>query len=136
MPAALMVPTVVLPPAPPLTCQFTAVEGAPPTVALKVCVLPEPATNVALVGEMPTALRLDRSISARQAVLPAPAGADVEAELGVTVTSALSVLPASSVTVTRTVNDPLAGATTVAVAAVEPLMVGGVVPLEPTTVHA
>jgi hypothetical protein len=59
-----------------------------------------------------------------------------EAELGVTVTSALSMLPASSVTETRTVNDPLAGATTVAVGAVEPFMVGGGVPLEPTTVHA
>ena len=136
MPAALMLPTVVFPPATPLTCQLTALEAVPPTVALKVCVFPEPATNVALVGEMPTAMRPDKSMSARQAVLPAPAGADVEAEFGVTVTSALSVLPASSVTVTRTVNDPLAGATTVAVGAVEPFMVGGVVPLEPTTVHA
>ena len=136
MPAALMVPTVVLPPPTPPTCQMTALEAAPPTVALKVCVFPEPAINVALVGEMPTAVRPDISMSARQAVLPALAGADVAAELGVTVTSALSMLPASSVTVTRTVNDPLAGATTVAVGAVEPFMVGGGVPLEPTTVHA
>ena len=45
-------------------------------------------------------------MAARQAVPPAVAGAAVEAELVVTVTSALSTAPWSSVTVSRTTNEP------------------------------
>src|SRR5688500_6972721 len=52
--------------------------------------------------------------SARHAVVPAFAGAVVEVDVEVTVMSALSALPASSVTVNRTTAVPEAGACNVA----------------------
>jgi hypothetical protein len=62
-------------------------------------------------------------MSARQAWVPALAGADVVAEVLRTVTSATSPAPWSSVTVRRTTNEePPEGATTVAVAVSAPLM--------------
>lgn len=53
-------------------------------------------------------------------VFIATAGAEVVAAAGDTTTSAVSIFPASSVTVSRTVNDPDVGATTVAVAVFAP----------------
>ena len=62
-----------------------------------------------------------------QAVMPALAGARLVALFGVTVTSAKSVRPWSSVTVTRTVKEFVVGAMTVAVAVLAPTMAGGLV---------
>jgi len=62
---------------------------------------------------------------AAQAVAPAFAGAAEVALAELTTTSAASVRPWSSVTVTRTVNVPEAGAITVAVEVFAPVMAGG-----------
>jgi len=64
---------------------------------------------------------------AAQAVVPALADAEVVALAGRTMTSAESVRPWSSVTVTRTVSVPEAGAMTVAVDVVAPVIAGGLV---------
>ncbi len=60
----------------------------------------------------------------RHATEPAEAGALVSAAVGVTMTSAASWRPRSSVTVRRTVNDPDAGATTIAVSVFSPRIPG------------
>lgn len=72
---------------------------------------------------------------AAQGLLPAFAGAWLVALAGVTVTSALSIRPWLSVTVTRSLTDPEVGATTVAVLVLAPRMAGGLV-VGSTTVHA
>ena len=73
--------------------------------------------------------------AARQALLPALAGAAVLALLLLSVMSAASWRPRLSVTVRRSVVVPVAGATTTAVAVLAPTIPGGA-PLELTTVHA
>jgi hypothetical protein len=72
---------------------------------------------LAVVGATATA-----TVDGQPSVFVATAGAAVVAEADDTTTSAVSSFPASSVTVSRTVNDPDAGATTVAVAVFAPMI--------------
>lgn len=108
-PPAEIVPTVALPPAMPLTCHVTVEFSVLPTVAVNVLV-PPLASTLALLGETATVTGFGQP-----KVLVALAGADEVAELADTTASAVSCRPASSVTVSRTVKLPDAGATTVAV---------------------
>ena len=62
--------------------------------------------------------------AAAQAVVPAAAGAWVVALLLPRITSALSTRPWSSVTTTRSVTEPVVGASTVAVLVLAPRMAG------------
>lgn len=96
------------------------------TVAVNVCVLLS--GTLALSGETETSI-VD---AATQAFVPAVAGAVVVAAVDVTTTSAVSWRPALSVTVSRTVYEPEAGATTVAV----PVLLSAIETEPLTTVHA
>jgi hypothetical protein len=104
----VIIPTVELPPATPLTLHVTAIFAVLITLAENICV--PPAAIFAVIGDTAT----DTEDAEHLPVL-AFAGAVVVAADALTATSAVSVLPASSVTVNRMVSDPLAGATTVAV---------------------
>ena len=117
-PAAEIVPVVALPPGTPFTDQF-AVTGAPLSVAVKDCVLPLPTCRLPLVGDTETVTGEGTGMAARQAFVPAVAGAELVAAVEPTVTVAGSCLPASSVTVSVTLNVPLAGAVTVVEGPVE-----------------
>jgi len=112
-PAVEIVPTVALPPAIVLTCQVTCVLSVSPTVAVKDCVLPLPACRLPLAGDTETVTGEGTVMAVRQAFVPAVAGAELVAAVEPTVTVARSILPASSVTVSVTLNVPLAGAVTV-----------------------
>ncbi len=104
-----------LPPAAPLTCHVTLVLVVLVTVAAKVAPPPS-ASTLAVVG-----VTLMATGGAGQPARPvAVAGATLVAAVADTTTSAVSCFPASSVTVRRTVNDPEAGATTVAVEVLAP----------------
>jgi hypothetical protein len=113
-PAVVMVPTVALPPATPLTSQLTAVFAVLVTAAVKACV-PGPACTAVPLGDTVTVIGSDGVMGVKQAALPALAGAVVEAAVALTTAWALSVRPPSSVTVTCSVKLPLLGATTVTV---------------------
>ena len=76
-----------------------------------------------VVGVAPEAT----GVAQADVALPAFAGASLSALLGPTVTSAKSVRPWSSVTVTRTVSVPDVGAMTVAVEEFAPVIAGGLV---------
>src|SRR3954463_2375706 len=104
-------PTVEFPPATPLTLQVTAIFDVLVTAAMKVCIAP--VCTVAVAGVTVTATGF---AAAGHFPLFALAGAGVVADVALPIPSAISVLPASSVTVSRTVNEPVVGATTVAVA--------------------
>src|SRR5258708_1983681 len=106
-----MVPTVALPPTTPATSQVAPVSEAFVMVAAKAAV-PPPAGTLAVAGDIATVTRFS---AARQEFVPAVAGAAVVAWVELTVTSALSVRPASSVTMSSTWKEPDDGATTVAV---------------------
>jgi len=105
-----IMPTVELPPATSLTLQVTAIFEVLVTAAVKVCIAP--VCTVAVAGVTVTATGF---AAAGHFPLFALAGAVVVADVALTTTSAVSVLPASSVTVSRTVNEPVAGATTIAI---------------------
>ena len=109
-PAVEIIPTVELPPFTPLTLHVTAMFAVFVTAAVKVCMAP--VSTVAVAGVTVTATGI---AAAGHLPLFALDGAVVVAEVALTTTSAVSVWPASSVTVNRTVNEPVAGATTVAV---------------------
>ena len=83
-------------------------------LAVKACV-PDPATTLAVPGHTATT---GAGVLTEQDLSVAFVGAIDVAELGLNTTSAVSVFPASSVTVTRTVPYPQAGAVAVAVALV------------------
>jgi hypothetical protein len=102
-----------------LTCQVTAVLVVLVTVAVKACVL-APTFTLALAGDTETPTGEATATALGQAFAPALAGAVVVAAFELTVTSAVSCRPASSVTVSRTVNEPDAGATTTAVLVLAP----------------
>jgi hypothetical protein len=85
------------------------------TVAAKAAV-PPPAFTVAVAGDIATVTRFR---AARQEFGPAVAGAVLATWVVLTVTSAVSVRPASSVTVSSTWKEPDDGATTVAVEVLE-----------------
>ena len=70
-----------------------------------------------------------------QGVVPAKAGASLLAPSGSTRTSAVSVRPRSSLTVRRTVIEPLLGATIDAIDEFAPVIAGGLM-LGETTVQA
>ena len=101
-PAAVTVPTVELPPTTPLTFQVTPVFGVFVTVAVKVC-MPTSVGMVTVVGETVTLTGGGGAIAAGHALVPAFAGAAEVVVLELIVTSAVSCLPLSSVTVSRTV---------------------------------
>jgi len=109
-PAEEIIPTIELPPFTPLTLQVTTIFAVFVTAAVKVCMAP--VSTVAVAGVTVTATGM---AAAGHLLLFALAGAVVVADVALTTTSAVSVRPASSVTVNRTVNEPVAGATTVAV---------------------
>lgn len=127
-PAVEIIPTVELPPFTPLTLHVTAVFEVFVTAAMNVCMAP--AFTVAVAGVTVTATGVTDA-----GHLPPFAfdGAVVVADVALTTTSAVSVRPASSVTVNRTVNVPVAGATTVAV---EVLAFWIAFVALPTSVHA
>ena len=133
-PADVIVPNVELPPGTSLTNHVTRVSVAFETVAVKVCA-PTPATSVTDAGDTVIETGGVMMIGVGHAGAPAADGAAVVAEFGLTTTSAVSSRPASSVTVNRTVYEPLAGATTVAVSVLPPTIPGGVAP-PLTIVHA
>jgi hypothetical protein len=110
-PAVEIIPTVEFPPFTPLTLHVTAMFAVFVTAAMNVCM--PPVGTVAVGGVTVTATGV---ADAAHLPLFALAGAVVVADVALTTTSAVSVRPASSVTVNRTVNEPVAGATTVAVA--------------------
>lgn len=112
-PAVEIAPTVALPPVIVLTCQVTCVLSVSATVAVKDCVVPLPACRLPLVGDTETVTGEGTEMAARQAFVPALAGAELVAAVELTITVAGSFLPASSVTVSVTVNVPVAGAVTV-----------------------
>jgi hypothetical protein len=116
-----IVPTEASPPGTLLTCQVTAVLVVSVTVAVKACVS-APGCRLALVGETDTLTGEATAMALRQAFVPAVTAAVVVTAFGFTVTSAVSCRPASSVTVSRTVNGPDAGATTTAVFVLAPEM--------------
>jgi hypothetical protein len=89
-------PTVVLPPVTPFTCHVTTVFSVLPTVGVNVCVLPT--SMLTLVGLTATVTGFGQP-----SVFTAFAGAEEVAAADDTMTSAVSVFPASSVTVRRTV---------------------------------
>jgi hypothetical protein len=103
---------MALPPATPLTLHVTAVFEVFVTAAANVF-MPFPACTVAVGGVTVTATG---STAAGHLPVFAFAGAVVVAAAALTTTSAVSWRPVSSVTVKRTVIEPVAGATTVAVA--------------------
>src|SRR5580704_3008789 len=104
-----MLPTVELPPLIPLTCQLTTVSVVLTSVAVKICVAP--VATLLTPGHTATC----RAGAAREQTLwPATDGAFVVADVGVITTFAVSVRPASSVTVRATVPIPQVGATMVA----------------------
>ena len=109
-------PTVALPPVTPLTLHVTAVFEVFVTVAVNVFV-PVPTCTLAVIGVIATATGM---AAAGHLPLLAFAGAVVVAAVALTTTSAVSWRPASSVTVNRTVKEPVAGATSVAVAVLAP----------------
>src|SRR4029077_4916763 len=112
-----MVPTVELPPVTPLTCQVTAMLFPSFTGAVNCCE-PLTACTFADAGATATLIGGGGGIAVGHALLPALDGA-VEVVLTVEITtSAVSVLPASSVTVRRTVVVPDVGALLKVVAAV------------------
>ncbi len=87
------------------------------TVAVKVFV-PPLASTLAVVGAIEMAT--GTTTAAHPAMPFAVAGAAVVADVDATTTSAVSCRPTSSTTVKRTVNEPDAGATTVAVDVLAP----------------
>lgn len=103
-------PTAELPPFTPLTLHVTAVFAVLVTAAVNVCMAP--VCKMAVAGVTATATGI---AAAGHFPLLALDGAVVVAAVALTTTSAISVRPASSVTVKRIVNEPAAGATTVAV---------------------
>ena len=123
-PAALMVPTVALPPATPFTCQVTAVLVVLPSVAARVSV--EPVCTLSVDGH--TSIWIDGA-TVEQPFCPAVDGALLLTELGVMTTSAVSVRPASSVTVSATVATPHEGAVTLALEVAAPEMLSVSPPL-------
>ncbi len=78
-----------------------------------------PACTLPVVGDTETVTGEGTVMAARQALVPAVAGAELVAAAEPTVTVATSFLPASSVTVNVTLNVPLAGAVTVVEGPVE-----------------
>ena len=76
-----------------------------------------------VVGVVPEVTGVAQAVVA----LPALAGASLSTLVGPTMTSAVSIRPWSSVTVTRTVRFPEVGAMTVAVEVFAPVMAGGFV---------
>jgi len=116
-----IVPTVALPPVIALTCQVTCVLSVSPTVAVKDCVVPLPAGRLPVVGDTETVTGDGTVMAVRQALVPAIDGAELVAVVELTVTVATSCLPASSVTVSVTVNVgvPVTGAVTVVEGPVE-----------------
>src|SRR4029077_5097976 len=103
---------VALPPAIALTCQVTCVLSVSATVAVKDCVVPLPACRLPVAGDTETVTGEGTAMAVRQALVPAVGGAEPVTAAEPTVTVAGSCLPASSVTVSVTVNEPLAGAVT------------------------
>jgi hypothetical protein len=89
------------------------------TVAVKACEL-APTVRLALAGDTETSTGEATATALGQAFVPALAGAVVVAAFELTVTSAVSRRPASSVTVSRSVNEPAEGATTTAVLVLAP----------------
>src|SRR5471032_2238125 len=83
---------------------------------------------LALAGATVTVTGEVIATALRQAFVPAVEGAADVALAELTTTSAVSMRPASSVTVSRTVNEPEDGATTVAVLVFAPEILGGVDP--------
>ena len=75
--------------------------------------MPLPACRLPLVGDTETVTGEGTVMAVGQAFVPAVAGAELVAAVEPTVTVATSFLPASSVTVSVTLNVPLAGAVTV-----------------------
>src|SRR2546421_2595855 len=103
-----------------LTCQVTWVLSVRPTIAVKDRVVPLPAWRLPLVGNTDTVTGEGTEMALRQAFVPALAGAELVAAVESTVTVARSAVPASSVTVSVTVNAvPVAGAVTVVEGPVE-----------------
>src|SRR6188508_992909 len=98
-PVAVMVPRTVLPPATPSTCQVTVWSAALVTVAVNVRLLL--GKTLVVVGDTLTPIDAQPSELAVPGVVVAP--------VGVTMTSARSVRPASSVTASRSVNESFAG---------------------------
>jgi hypothetical protein len=92
-PALDTVPTVLLPPGMPLTCQLTAWFAVLVSAAAKDW-LPSPACTVALLGDTATVIGSVGVNRAQAGVRPALAGAEVVAAVALTTTCALSVLPA------------------------------------------
>ena len=70
------------------------------------------ASSVADVGDTSIATAAGGLTSTGHALLPAAAGADVTVLVGAISMSAVSSSPTSSVTVSRTMNEPVAGAFT------------------------
>jgi hypothetical protein len=110
----LIVPTSVLPPAIPLTSQVTESSVTLAALAVNVCV-PDPATTLAAPGHTATT---GSGVVNEQDLSAAFVGAIDVVLVGLNTTSAVSTLPASSVTVTRTLPYPHDGAVAVAVALV------------------
>src|SRR6185295_14410284 len=108
-------PTIALPPTAPFTLHVTAVLAVLVTATVNVCM--PPTWTLAVAGVTATATGM---AAAGHLPLFAFAGAVVVAAVVLTTTSAVSWRPPSSVTVSRTVIDPVAGATTVAVAVLAP----------------
>ncbi len=75
--------------------------------------MPLPACRLPLVGDTETVTGEGTEMAVRQAFVPALAGAELVAAVELTITVAGSCLPASSATVSVTVNVPVAGAVTV-----------------------
>ena len=124
----MTVPTDELPPAIPSTLHVTTVLAVFASVAVNVCVAP--AVSVAAPGATETVTDI---ADCGQVPLFAAAGTEVFVDDELRVTSAVSVRPASSVTVTWTTIAPDDGATTTALGVLAPCI--GVVD-EPTMLHA
>jgi hypothetical protein len=111
-PPDVIVPTVALPPATPSTRHVTPeLLCAFDTVAVKSSA-PLPASRVTQGGDTPTAVGGGGLTSTGHALPPAFDGAEVTVLVAAIEISAESCSPRSSVTVSRTVNEPVTGALT------------------------
>src|SRR5215469_10299444 len=112
-----MVPIVALPPGMLFTCQLTSVSLVLARLAVRVSVAP--ACTLPLAGQTPSATA---GALVEQEPCPAADGAAVVTELEVMTTLAVSVWPASSVTVSATVPTPQDGPATDALEVAAPVM--------------
>ena len=109
-------PTVASPPTIPSTAQVTEPSLCAFATVAANCWCPLVASSVTAVGDTDTLIAAGGVTSAGHALSPAAAGADVDVLVDRIAISAESCRPASSVTVRRTVNEPVAGAFTEVVA--------------------